>query len=218
MFLVRRKSMAVKKKRASFSKAPHIAVSAVVPNLEDVEEVPEAAIELPPVPQIAPESEESLVEMLSENVEDSALSKKNVWIYRFGLMITCTIIASAIGLYLLFVSQSKAPVSTVATVSTPTPVPTVVVDMKSITIEVLNGSGVSGKAQKTASALQAKGYTIVSTGNAKKIPVSTVQFSPQVSKQAIDSLLLELKEHNISSVSSVPLTSSVSARIILGLK
>lgn len=223
--------MPTKKKRASFSKTPHIAVAAQVSTLEDDHEEPVAAIPLAgkPVPTdvdasnaevniSSSVSEPSLEDILVNDTPEPALTKKNLWMYRVGILATLSIAIASALIYVSFITQSKtAIVATPTPVLTPTPAE-IPVQKSAITIEVLNGSGISGKAQKTADDLEAKGYTIVSTGNAKKIPVSTVQFSQQVSKRAIDLLLSELREYSISSVSSEPLASSVSARIILGLK
>lgn len=222
--------MPIKKKRASFSKTPHIAVAAQVSTLEDDQEV---SVHTSPTPDtLTPTatehphtedtssavSEASLEDMLASDVQEPALTKKNIWMYRVGLLSTLVIVAVSTLIYVSFISQAKTVSVAVPTpIMTPSPTPQPI-QKSAITVEVLNGSGISGKAQKTALELQAKGYTIVSTGNAKKIPLSTVQFSAKVSKQAMDLVLLDLKEYDISSISADPLVSSVSARITLGLQ
>lgn len=49
----------------------------------------------------------------------------------------------------------------------PTPTPTPAIDKKTITIEVLNGSGIAGTAGNMKTFLEEKGYTVSGTGNAK---------------------------------------------------
>ncbi len=223
--------MPVKKKRASYSKTPHIAVAAQVSTLEDETEHVSSVVEhkasepLSPAPAHSTEklsepasASTEYSEILAQDASEPEVAKKNTVLYRIGMGVTGIIVICSLSLYAVYLQSGKTTASAVPTAAvTPTP-STAPVDKQSITIEVLNGSGVSGKAQKTADLLRIKGYTIISTGNAKKIKVSAVQFSEHISKQAMDLLLSDLRDYGVSSISAEPFTSSVSARITLGLK
>lgn len=225
--------MPARKKRTPSPKSAHIAVQAQVSSMEDVEPVsdmqPDAAV-VPPVieksdvtsqvskpPTVLPK-EDSLEAMLANDAPEPELTRTNIWLYRFGMATTGAIIVLSLILYLIYLKSSAMPLASVEPTSAPTPVPTVTVDVKTITLEVLNGSGVAGKASKTAEALKAKGYSIAVTGNAKKIPSTTVIFASALSDRAKEIVLADLQSIGISSISSMLGDSSVSARITLGLK
>ncbi len=204
-----------------------------VSSLEDEQSVPDEHVERPavkstPVSSIAkkqdievqtvPTSDSTLEDMLAKDAIEPELTKKNTWVYWFGLVFTGVILLLSVGIYLVYLQSSKLPVATTTPSTSPTPIPTITVDPKTITIEVFNASGVAGKAAKTADELKSKGYTIVSTGNAKKIPSTTVSFSNSISARAKELILSDLQSMGLSSISSVLVDSSVSARVTLGLK
>ncbi len=225
--------MPTKKKRASFSKSPHIAVSAQIATMEDdqmsemVSEAVTPAIKTikEPTrkleePKHTSEEQVSLEDMLASDAVEPELNKKNIFQYRFGMVVAGFIVISSLLLYVASMKQAspeKPPV--VVVVETPMPTPTIAVNVKDITIEILNASGISGKAAKTADVLKAKGYTIVSTGNAKKVPTSLLLVSSSLSDQAKALLLGDVQEFGIASISGSTLTGTLSsARVILGLK
>jgi hypothetical protein len=168
--------------------------------------------------QSVPASSITLEDMLSNDAQEPELTKKNTWVYWFGSFFTGVILLLSVCIYLVYLQSSKMPVATTSPSTTPTPIPTITVDPKTLTIEVFNASGVAGKAAKTADELKSKGYTIVSTGNAKKIPSTTVSFSNSISARAKELILSDLQAMGLSSISSVLVDSSVSARVTLGLK
>ncbi len=209
--------MATSKKRASFSSSSRIAVQAHASNLEDdTPVVPPHAPEVQPIP---PDAEEvSLEQMLAADASEPQLTRRNRVIYSLGVGLTLVSIAAAIGMYGFYLKQDAPkpvaePQTAVQTIS-----PTPVADRQSVTLEVLNGSGVSGKASKTADTLKEKGYTILGTGNAKKIPQSTISFSPGVSDQLRSLVIADLQLLGVSSVAADLVSATVSARITLGLK
>lgn len=228
--------MPTKKKRASYSKSAHIAVQAQTSSLEDdvaptpktqenidtkpnsTDTAPVAVIQAQTSTSVPTSDDDALENMLANDTVESELSKKNRKLYAIGFVATGCIMLTTIVLYLVFLKSTAMPVTSKAPATTPTPVPTVVVDVKTLTIEVLNGSGIAGKASKTADALKEKGYIIVSTGNAKKIPGTTVTFSSTIPQRAKEVVLSDLQSIGISSISATIIDSSVSARIILGLK
>ena len=61
-----------------------------------------------------------------------------------------------------------APVTTPAPVPTPAPTSQPVLNRSNWSLEILNGSGVTGAAKKIADKIQALGYPVVKTGNADK--------------------------------------------------
>ncbi len=227
--------MPARKKRISSPKSALVAVQSQVSSLEDEQTIsgeesrPSDPVVHLPSEKTGLEKEfsktserayaDTLEAVLSQDAQESELSKKNVWLYRFGIIGTGIVIVSSIMLYGIYArASSKATVPIAATPVVPTETPVAVIDPKTITIEVLNASGVSGKASKTAEILKAKGYTIVSTGNAKKIPSTSVAFSTSLSKKTQDLVLGDLLSMGFSSVSSSIVDSSISARIVLGLK
>ena len=77
-------------------------------------------------------------------------------------------------------SPTPTTLPTVA-VSTPTPTPTVAAWSRgSISVDVLNGSGITGEATKIASQIQKLGYKKGETGNAANQTGSTISFGPDV--------------------------------------
>ena len=110
------------------------------------------------------------------------------------------------------------PIPTVSSKVTPSPV---VTTTKSLQIEVLNGSGISGEAVRAASLLKAAGYSITGTGNADaftyqetviQIKKSKASFGSQLKKDltgtyTVDPVIQTLAE-----------TSTSDAIVILGAK
>ncbi len=205
--------MPVKKKRASFSKHEEPVEASPV----DPEALREVHID--PVPEVAT-PEKGLEEMLQLDVQqESSLSKKNKVLYSVGIISAILVIALSMAIYGLYISsqqESKTPVvKSSAPVVTQTPAP--VFSPTTISVEVLNGSGVSGAAAKAAATLTKQGYRVVSTGNAKKIPVSTVLLSSAVNENDAQAFLKDIREiFGLSSSSGVLTGSTASARLTLG--
>ena len=85
-----------------------------------------------------------------------------------------------------------------------------------ITLEILNGSGVSGAASEKAKVFEDLGYKIIKTGNAEATTGSRLYVKSEI-EGLIDVLLKDVKDKlNISSVSGELKDSTASARIILG--
>jgi hypothetical protein len=111
-------------------------------------------------------------------------SNKKRWITLFFVVLVL-VIAGLGALYLLgstakhpapapttplpteIISATPTPASTSAQLSvTPTATPSSAVDLTSLTVGVLNGSGTPGVAQKAATQLKSAGFSNVTTGNA----------------------------------------------------
>ena len=205
--------MPVKKKRASFSKhADPVDVSPVDP-------VAPGEVHIDPVPEVATPVE-GLEEMLQQDVQqESALSKKNKVLYGVGIVSAMLVIALSMAIYSLYISTQQEPKTPVVNSSAPvvTQTPAPVFSPTTISVEVLNGSGVAGAAAKAAATLSKQGYRVVSTGNAKKIPDSTVLLSSSVKENDAQAFLKDIGElFGISTSSGVLTGSTASARLTLG--
>lgn len=115
-----------------------------------------------------------------------------------------------------------------ATVTTPTPAPTSVptpsptsqpvLNRSDWSLEILNGSGVTGVAKKLADKIQPLGYPVVKTGNADKDNYSQTQILVKKSLQdKVELIIADLKDIiKIASVAGELKDSTASARIIIG--
>lgn len=100
----------------------------------------------------------------------------------------------------------------------PTPTNKPVFDKSDWSLEILNGSGVTGAAKKIAERLQTFGYPVVKTGNADKDNYSQTQIFIKKSLQDRAELIIaDLKDIiKIASVAGELQDSTASARIIIG--
>lgn len=101
-------------------------------------------------------------------------------------------------------SPTKIP-PTPTTVPTPTPTP--LIKKSDIVLAVLNGSGVSGAAQKVSTYLQAQGYQIKNSSNADSFAYTGITIVTMKTKTTIVSLLQK-------DLQSYQNTSSVSAKTL----
>jgi hypothetical protein len=106
---------------------------------------------------------------------------------------------------------------------TPTPVvtvePTKTVDLTKYEIEILNGSGVSGEASKQKAALEEKGFTISSIGNADNSDYTDtiIKAKADVEKDFIAKLKDTLNSSfTVGETQSLPDDSSVPVVVIIG--
>ncbi len=104
-------------------------------------------------------------------------------------------IVALIGFVIISVSRGSVKMPTIAVKTTPTPTlaptitPTPTIDRKSISIQVLNGSGIAGVASKMKALLEEKGYTVAGTGNAKTYDYAKTEIQVTASKSAFLSVL-----------------------------
>lgn len=101
---------------------------------------------------------------------------------------------------------------------TPTQTPKPALNKADWSLEVLNGSGVSGLAKKIADKLKEMGYQVVKTGNADKDNYDKTQILVKKDLQdKVDLVIADLKDViKIASVAGELKDSTASARIILG--
>jgi len=145
------------------------------------------------------------------------------WIIIIILLVVGIVIAG-FALYSSFFSTTSES-TPVATESTPSPTsapsatPQPTPDRSRIKIQVLNGSGIPGKAGEVASALEALGYSDVATGNADAYDYDQTEISVAADADAVfTQLVADLKsELTISEESGVlPQDSQYTAVIVVG--
>lgn len=125
-----------------------------------------------------------------------------------------------------FPTQEPTATPTPMPETTPTPTPkttpkptAAAVTSKGLSVRVLNGSGIAGRAASTADYLKGLGYDIASTGNADKSDYDNTQITIKSGKQ---SLLADLKsdlakKFQIGTTSAtLSATDSADAEVILG--
>lgn len=115
---------------------------------------------------------------------------------------------------------SPSPTPKATPTKKPTPAATSsAVTSKGLSVRVLNGSGIAGRAASTADYLKGLGYDIASTGNADKSDYENTTITIKSSKQ---SFLAELKsdlakKYQIGTTSAtLSATDSADAEVILG--
>lgn len=111
-----------------------------------------------------------------------------------------------------------APVTTPASVPTPVPTSRPVLNRSDWSLEILNGSGVTGAAKKIADKIQALGYPVTKTGNADKDNYSLSQILVKEKLQdQVELVIADLKDIiKIASVAGELKEGTASARIIIG--
>ncbi len=122
--------------------------------------------------------------------------------------------------------QQKSPEPFVVQESESLPTPTEeatteeVVDKKSISISVLNGTGITGEAAYLQDKLESLGYTNVKVGNALKqdYEETVVKFSSSLSKSVVDEITSELNKIYKSVKTQTGGTGSFDIEITTGLR
>lgn len=101
---------------------------------------------------------------------------------------------------------------------TPTPTPGSSLARSEWSLEVLNGSGITGTAKKVADKLRELGYTVIKTGNADRDDYELSQiFISSDFKDKVDLLVEDIKDViKIASVAGELKDATASARIIIG--
>ncbi len=110
------------------------------------------------------------------------------------------------------------PVATATPVPTPIPTTKPALDKSEWSLEILNGSGITGAAKKVADKVQSLGYPVIKTGNADKETYRETEILVKKElKDKIDLVIADLKDTvKIASVAGELKDSTASARIILG--
>jgi hypothetical protein len=166
------------------------------------------------VPSISPDAPLKIEEELVEEPPE----KPDVRLFVAGIVILIiTIVISASILIFSLRTGPEEEVSEVATVSEEAKTEEeTTLSRAEIIFEVLNGSGITGLAQKGADKLETLGYQIGKVGNASSVTENELYLSEDIMDKS-SLILKDLKtDFNISSVSGELKEASSSARIILG--
>lgn len=132
-------------------------------------------------------------------------------------------IAGGIGIYLqnpsdgLFATPTPTPEATLV----PTPSPQVELDRADMSIQIQNGSGVSGAAATAQEFLEGLGYAVADIGNADSSDYETTQVSIAKSAQKYSDLILEdlaTKYTLADKVETLAADSNYDVVVILGAK
>ncbi len=141
------------------------------------------------------------------------------------LLLTVVLIIILVGVGVIFrhkinsfikkVEPTPTPSAILAVTPTPTPNPLIRTDWS---LEVQNGSGVTGEAKKVSDKLTTLGYPVVKSGNAdKQTYQTTAVFVKKEFKDKIDLLVADLKDTiKIGTVAGELKEGTASARIIIG--
>jgi len=157
--------------------------------------------------------------LLSENtVTENKQDKKNQHLFIVGTILFGAIIILTILIIIYWRTMSTKQTTTLAVV-TPAPVITptpMLFSSSGFTLEIRNGSGVTGAAGKAAEKFRARGYTVVSVGNNDTIKQTQVYVTEE--KLLFEKeLLLDIQKDLPSATFAGRLKSgSVSAEIIIG--
>lgn len=150
------------------------------------------------------------------NPQNRGSSKKLITLILFIL----AIVVIGAGIYFmagLGGSKKAAPTPTPSATAEPTPTPKAL-NRSDWSMEVLNGSGVTGAAKKIADQLKALGYPVVKVGNADKDDYTSNQFFVKKGlEDSVNLVILDIKDIiKIASISGELKDSTASARIIIG--
>jgi hypothetical protein len=97
------------------------------------------------------------------------------------------------------------PTPTPAPTSAPaeSPTPAASVNKEDVTIDIFNGSGVTGQAGTIQSALEAADYTQITVGNADDTVDTTIQYGPGIGSDIIDEIEAILTEAGLNPTSEM---------------
>lgn len=174
-----------------------------------------------PIPTVDPNAPLKIDEV-EEKEEDVPQEKSNQKLFVIGAILTGLVIIAVIVFLISARNNISEPVNspepTSTPVSSPSATPKITLVRSDWSLEVLNGSGVSGAAKKVADKLIALGYQVVKTGNADRDDYTNTQILVKKELlERIDLVIADLKDTaKIASVAGELNDSTASARIIIG--
>jgi hypothetical protein len=160
--------------------------------------------------------------------DDIPLERRNRRLFFIGIIITAFILGATAATLYFRVKQgnfgtNEVEVKTeetedIAQSETSSPEPTSTPTPRSeITLEILNGSGVSGLAGDTADEFEALGYVIDNTGNADTAQGNQLYIQKGLDQDQLKYLMDDVKDKlNITEITAELSSLDVSARIVLG--
>lgn len=167
-------------------------------------------------------SDESAFSPLSGQTEKHIKKSHFVTVFFIVLILVIVIL---VGLYFLGASKkgtfnpipappTATPFPTAAVTPTPTPE---ALDRGELTINVLNGSGVSGAARGTSETLKDLGYAVKTVGNADEFDYEGITIViKDEKKEYLDLLKKDLADEKITIETKVDDTLTVDAEVIVG--
>lgn len=182
--------------------------------------------EKPPKKEVPDIDINSPLEIEKRDQDDSLpqIEKMNKKLFLLGgvVFLLTIVVTTIIGLF-IFNTSTTSKVEDVeetkeqAVIPSPTPAE---LDRAIWTFEVLNGSGEPGKAKKTADAIEAIGYTVDRTGNAKDSDYTgvTVSFIKEIDDATKSTIISELEKEfqSIKEEEEPSLLSDSSILLIIG--
>jgi len=141
---------------------------------------------------------------------------------KFLIIIVVLMLLLAGGYFAVRSITQPAPVTTPTPLPTPAPTSTStslsVLNRSDWSLEILNGSGVTGAAKKISDKVRTLGYPVVKTGNADKDSYSLSQILVKKELESqIELVIADLKDTiKISSVAGELKEGTASARVIIG--
>lgn len=141
-----------------------------------------------------------------------------IFLVTFGVFYLIANSRSEGGLVLPFASKPTETPTPEPTEAPPTPTPTVEVMRESVTIQVLNGTGVPGQANGVKALLEGKGYTGITTGNADTYDYTQSEIQISKDKSYLkDTILADVKSSLTDpKVTELPSDATVDVVIIIG--
>jgi hypothetical protein len=180
--------------------------------------LPEPKPEAPPVIPETP-TIEHLENIPDSDPKGSRTDRNNTIIFWIGIVITLGIIAVSAGIFVLYLRSAKANRTVLITKPAPTAVPESAFSRSTVTFEVINASGVSGSAAKSAAVLTRAGYTVVTVASGKKQAKSELLLATSLSDTVKKEILADTGNlFSISSSSGDLKNSTASARLVIGVK
>lgn len=163
----------------------------------------------------------------SSEEEMVPLERSNRKLYFISLFLTIIILSATIAIFLLRVKKVKVEGEiTQVVVATSEPIQTIVPDAEEdkdtglkreeIRLEILNASGISGLAGKTATTFEGLGYKDIKTGNTIVTSGNKIYLNEDM-KEKFEVLMEDVEDElEISSVAGEITSEAIDARIILG--
>lgn len=128
--------------------------------------------------------------------------KGKIWTSAFGLAILLALVVGSV-MYRGATMTKSIPLSTFTEKPqiSPTPTPKTI-EISKYKIEILNGSGIQGKAAETKALLEQKGFTVISIGNSEPFKKTVIQTKKNVTKEFLEKLKNSLQKSYITSLTA----------------
>ncbi|MCX7955779.1 MAG: LytR C-terminal domain-containing protein [Patescibacteria group bacterium] len=152
----------------------------------------------------------------SSNIKTNDSSKKEIFLFAFSFLVS-------FGLFILIsnLKNLKTPsffakiTPTITPSPIPSPTPTPSFKKEDLKIQILNGSGVAGKASEMKKILKDKGYDDIVTGNADNFDYKTTEIQTKKSKSQASEMIKEDLKDYISSFKETLLDENKAPDVII---